>query len=144
MNTRFVRGICLFPPASTFKRATTFLVFAALLTSVPVRGVDVYNPPLNGLVGWWRGEGNGIDSANGHNGTVESGATFASGIYGKAFNFTQTGANNGTSRVYIPDDNAFKLTGSLTISAWVRGDVHSWCILQRGDYRAGLDPYTFG
>jgi uncharacterized protein (TIGR03382 family) len=103
-----------------------------------------YNPPTDGLVGWWRGEGNGVDSANGHNGIVGSGVNFVPGVYGQAFDFTVAGANAGTSRVFVPDNDAFKLTSSLTISAWINGPAQNWAIMQRGDDRSGLDPFTLG
>ena len=38
----------------------------------------------NGLVAWWRGENNALDSAGGHDGTLQSGATFATGEIGRA------------------------------------------------------------
>jgi Concanavalin A-like lectin/glucanases superfamily/PEP-CTERM motif len=133
-------------PLPTFasKSTTVGLLFIGILLGIPVSSQAIYSPPANGLVSWWTGDGNGNDSANGHNGVVGSGVDFVPGINNQAFNFTQAGANAGTSRVYVPDDNAFKLTGSLSIAAWVKGDTHSWTILLRGDNRSGLDPYGFG
>jgi hypothetical protein len=90
-------------------------------------------------VAWWRGEGNGNDSADGHNGTPGSAVSYTQGVFGQAFNFP--GGN--TSRVYVPDSGAFKLTDSLSIAAWANprtaGDM--WYILHRGDNRSGRDPY---
>jgi hypothetical protein len=91
---------------------------------------QAYNPPLTGLVGWWKGDGNGNDSASTNNGVVANNVSFVPGLFGQAFNFP--GAGPGF--VYVPDNNAFKLTNSLTIAAWVNSAPGSWVILSRGDY----------
>ena len=67
---------------------------------------------MDGLVGWWRGDGNGNDSAGNHNGILV-GMGFAEGVYNQAF------ATGNGRRVLIPDDLAFQLTNSLTTAAWV-------------------------
>jgi hypothetical protein len=129
--------------SAMFKHRARVMLSTAMLFACFSAQAVIYTPPSDGLVAWWRGEGNGDDSANGHNGIVGSGVNFVPGISGQAFDFTLDGASSGTSRVHVPDDDAFKLTGSLSIAAWISGNTHSWAILQRGDYRPGLDPYTF-
>lgn len=53
-------------------------------------------------------------------------------------------------RLFIPDDEAFELAGSLTLEAYVRVDRYSDSpqrlsyIVFRGDNRAGLDPWFLG
>jgi hypothetical protein len=53
-------------------------------------------------------------------------------------------------RLFIPDDQAFELTSSLTLEAYVRVDRYSESpqglsyIVFRGDNRAGLDPWFLG
>jgi len=53
-------------------------------------------------------------------------------------------------RLFIPDDEVFELTGSLTLEAYVRVDRYSDSphrlsyIVFRGDNRAGLDPWFLG
>jgi hypothetical protein len=53
-------------------------------------------------------------------------------------------------RVFVPDDRAFEMRGSLTLEAWVRVDRHGGSgtslgyIVFRGDDRAGLDPWFLG
>ena len=70
------------------------------------------NPPA-GIVGWWPGEGNANDIVGGDNGTLQGGATFASGEVGQGFRLDGT---NGY--VQIPDSAALKPT-NVTVEAWV-------------------------
>lgn len=57
---------------------------------------------------------------------------------------------NDNDRLFIPDDEAFELTDSLTLEAYVRVDRYSESpqrlsyIVFRGDNRAGLDPWFLG
>jgi trimeric autotransporter adhesin len=47
-------------------------------------------PP--GLVGWWTGDGNTVDIAGNHPGTLENGATYGNGEVGQAFSLAGNGA----------------------------------------------------
>ncbi|MFC1865049.1 LamG-like jellyroll fold domain-containing protein [Chloroflexota bacterium] len=40
---------------------------------------ETFVSPPSGLVSWWRGEGNAIDSIDGNNGVLQNGVTFATG-----------------------------------------------------------------
>ncbi|MFO1477879.1 MAG: LamG-like jellyroll fold domain-containing protein [Verrucomicrobiota bacterium] len=120
------------------------LLAAALLTLVGLTSLTAhadFNPPTDGLVSWWKGDGNGLDSRGGHDGVPTSDVGYVPGKNGQAFNFT---AGWG-SRVHVTDCPAFRLN-SLTIAAWINprrvGDI--WTVLQRGDNRSGLDPYGLG
>jgi len=68
-----------------------------------------------GLVSWWPGEENANDIADGNNGTLQGGATFAAGLVGQAFSFDGVG-----DLVEIPDAPNLNLTTSLSIDAWIR------------------------
>ncbi|MCE9528620.1 MAG: tandem-95 repeat protein [Planctomycetales bacterium] len=69
---------------------------------------------VDGLMSWYRAEGNANDSADGNNGSFVSGATTAaSGMVGSAFSFSST--NN---RVEIPDNSSLHLQ-AFTLDAWV-------------------------
>jgi Concanavalin A-like lectin/glucanases superfamily/Divergent InlB B-repeat domain/Putative Ig domain/Immunoglobulin I-set domain len=70
-----------------------------------------------GLIGWWKGEGNALDSGGGnHTGTPTSSVQYAPGEVGKSFLL------NGTdSYVEIPDAPALR-PQSLSIEAWVNLD----------------------
>ena len=94
-------------------------------------------------VAWWKADGNAQDAVGGNNGTVFGNVTYGPGRVGQAFVFDGV-----SSRVAVPDADSLKITGSLTIDAWV--NVRSiptalWgLILFRGDNRPNLDPYFLG
>jgi hypothetical protein len=94
------------------------------------------NPPTNGLVAWWKGDGNGNDSAGTNNGAVASNVGFVPGISGQAFSFP--GLDPGL--VVVPDYPDLALTNSLSMAAWVNMQNNSWVILTRGNnYTIGFD-----
>lgn len=106
-------------------------------STLPLVAEDYY-PPIQGLVGWWRGEGNGSDaSGHGHHGTP-SGVNFGSGEFGQAFSF----AGN-VNVVSVPDSSDFELTNSFTIGAWIYPTANSWHVLERST-GVGAVPYAFG
>ncbi|HZT21808.1 MAG TPA: LamG-like jellyroll fold domain-containing protein [Verrucomicrobiae bacterium] len=73
-------------------------------------------PPLSGMVGWWKAEGNANDSIDGNNG-VASNITYANGEVGQAFVF------NGTnSSVRIPASACLNVgtnNAGFTLEAWI-------------------------
>jgi hypothetical protein len=96
-------------------------------------------PPPSGLVSWWRGEGNGNDSAGTNNGTLLNGVSFAAGMVGQAFRFV-SGPN---PKVYVADNPTLQLTNSLSIEGWIKPNF-GWTLLSRGDDTLVSDPYTLG
>lgn len=70
--------------------------------------------PASGQVSCWPGEGNANDAWDGNNGTLQNGATFASGLVGQAFSFDGV-----DDYVNVPDANNLDFTTDLTIDAWV-------------------------
>jgi hypothetical protein len=96
-------------------------------------------PAPKGLVSWWTGNGNALDSAGGNNGTVQGGVTYTNGIVGQAFSF------NGTSEaVLIPYSSRSDLSAmpGWTIEAWVNPasfNNSSWpTIFAKGHWEASL------
>ena len=72
-------------------------------------------PPPSGLVGWWPGDGSPNDIAEGHDGVLRNGATFAPGMVGQAFSLG--GVND---YVEISDEPNLRLSeGSFSIDAWI-------------------------
>ena len=69
--------------------------------------------PPAGLVAWWRGENNALDSAGTNHGTALNGTSYAPGIVGQAFTFD--GFNDA---VLVPDAPAMRPT-SFTLEGWV-------------------------
>ena len=68
-------------------------------------------------VGWWRGESNAVDSAEGHNGLLAGGAGYTNGEVGKTFGF------NGVNQyVMIPWSPDFVITNQLSIDFWMKAD----------------------
>src|SRR5439155_12611387 len=74
---------------------------------------DCVSAPL-GLISWWRGESNALDSVDSNNGVPQGGTTFAPGEVGQAFNF------NGTSAfVQVADAPSLRFTTAMTAEAWI-------------------------
>ena len=96
------------------------------------------SPPA-GLIGWWRGEGNGNDSAGTNNAYSMPNVYFTNGIVGQAFAVETPGPYAG---VRIADQPYYALTNSLSIEGWIRPRAAGYCIFYRGDNRPGLDPYS--
>jgi uncharacterized repeat protein (TIGR01451 family) len=67
------------------------------------------------LAGWWKGNGNTLDSSGlGHHGTISGTVPFVSGRYGEGFQF------NGPVNVVPVGNPAARRVQDLTISAWIR------------------------
>ena len=73
-------------------------------------------PAPPGLVGWWPGNGNATDVVGGNNGTLLNGATYAPGLIGEGFSFT-----NANDQVSIPQAASIDLSRlpAWTVEAWV-------------------------
>src|SRR5262249_16680118 len=70
-------------------------------------------PSPNGLISWWKGDGNALDSIGGNNGVLQ-GTNYATGEAQQAFDF------NGVNQyVQIPDAPSLNPTNALTLEAWV-------------------------
>ena len=72
--------------------------------------------PPAGLIAWWRGEGNVLDSAGANHGMLPNGVTYTPGKVGQAFSLSGLG-----QAVVIPDAPALR-PASLTLEAWVSFD----------------------
>ncbi|MDR3564509.1 MAG: LamG domain-containing protein [Negativicutes bacterium] len=94
------------------------------------------SPPwtaAEGMVGWWRGESNTLDSAGTNNGVGYS-TSYTNGVVGQAFHST-------SGHIQIVDTPAFQLTNALTIEGWIKPRGNGYNIFWRGDNRSGYDPY---
>jgi hypothetical protein len=65
-------------------------------------------------VSGWLADGNANDSVGGNNGTLQGGATFATGITGQAFSF-----DGSSGSVVVPDSPSLDFTKQFTLSAWI-------------------------
>ena len=68
----------------------------------------------NGLVSWWRAEGNANDSVGANNGVAENGVTYVARAGGQAFAF-----NGAMAEVQIPTSTTLDLTDGYTIAFWI-------------------------
>lgn len=84
-------------------------------------GAAPNTPPVAnaGPVSWWSGEGNANDVVDGNHGTLVDGATFGPGKIGQAFSFDGI-----DDRVEVPDSLSLRMTGPLTLTAWLRLDAY--------------------
>ena len=95
-----------------------------------------------GLVGWWKGDGNTLDSSGLGNSGVAINIGYTNGIVGQAFACDPNSFPYGTyTGIQVPDQPAYVLTNSLSIEGWVRPRGDGYGIFWRGDNRPGLDPY---
>jgi hypothetical protein len=99
------------------------------------------DPAPSGLVGWWKGDGNTLDSVSGNSG-VNQNITYTTAMVGQAFACNPNGFPYGTyTGIKIADQPAYALTNSLTIEGWVKPQGAGYLIFWRGDNRPGIDPY---
>jgi hypothetical protein len=86
-----------------------------------------------GLVSWWRGEGNAVDSAGGNNGRLMNRVGFEKGVVGQAFHF------NGLSYVEVPDSPTLRFPEALTICCWAKrlqtSEIHT--LVEKGGVWTG-------
>jgi hypothetical protein len=78
--------------------------------------LTVYSPVItpSGLVSWWRGEANTLDSVGSNPGTLTGNATYAPGEVGQGFSFSAPGD-------YVLITNSLSLqVQDLTIEAWIK------------------------
>lgn len=103
----------------TSMRFNTLKLYAVALLLLflfaPAITAQVCQPVAPGLVSWWSGDGNALDSRSRQNGTLVNGAGFANGLIGQAFNF-DSDSNQGVS---VPNDPSQNIQGSFSVEAWI-------------------------
>ncbi len=118
------------------------------VTSAPAGTPPAITCPANittnvssGLVSWWPGDGNANDIIDANHGTLQNGATFASGKVGQAFSFD--GIND---FVQVPDASNLDITSQITIAAWIKPATLGGRILDKVTAGTGdgylLDTFT--
>ncbi|MFN9721118.1 MAG: LamG-like jellyroll fold domain-containing protein, partial [Planctomycetota bacterium] len=102
------------------------------------------------LIGRWAADGDARDSANGHDGTLNGGMTFVSGVSGQAFHFD--GSNDYVS---VPD-SIEQRAAMFTVAGWVQfanqgsivlaskygGYYNGWILYLEADRRASMSVYN--
>ena len=102
----------------TFNQAGTYSYFCAAHCLRGMTGTinvaPACTPPPSGIVSWWPGDGHANDIQNGNHGSIQGGATYASGEVGLAFKFAANGFIN------IPYSPTLDPpSGQITVDAWV-------------------------
>jgi hypothetical protein len=95
--------------------ANTAGMVLLILCGIQARAQNNCAPLNSGLVGWWKGESDVLDSGGTNHGAFIGGATFAAGEAGQAFSFNGSG-----SHVEIPDSPALRFTNELTLELWYK------------------------
>jgi tRNA A-37 threonylcarbamoyl transferase component Bud32 len=108
-------GLKLSPEKVTLKRGETKLA-TIMRRGDPVTGPPPAPRPPDGVVAWWRADGNAKDSAGEHHGTLKGGVTFAPGVAGKAFRL-----DGATRYVEVPRSDLWGFgRRDFSIELWVQ------------------------
>jgi hypothetical protein len=128
----------------TFGRRLRLAAACAVLLAVSAQAQYLVTP-ADGLVSWWRGEGNANDSADSNHGSLLNGGTYAPGVIGSAFSLD--GVND---HVRVANSGNLQFTMAMTASAWVRTDSYNrwnpiivkWDAIPIGQrsFAFGIDP----
>lgn len=122
-NTVCVTNSVVLTPAPT----NCYFVIQSFTNTIITYVTNTYTSataPTNGLVSWWRGEGNALDSAGTNHGTLHGSATFVPGHEGQTFSTGSAdggvgGTTNG-SYVEVGHLPALDNATGLTISTWLQ------------------------
>ncbi|MBI3734038.1 MAG: lamin tail domain-containing protein [Chloroflexi bacterium] len=82
-------------------------------TATPTNNSQSCIQPPDGLVSWWRGEGDAIDSKGSNNGVLVNGVNFAPGMVGQGFQFS-----GGGDYVTVPDATSLNPT-TYSVEGWI-------------------------
>ncbi len=98
-------------------RTVTSPAMLALPLSPVVPAPPACAPAPSGLVGWWKGDGNGNDSAGTNNATVPAGVTYAPAEVDLGFNL-----DGQAHQIIVPDAPALNFSGNqdFSLEAWIQ------------------------
>jgi hypothetical protein len=104
--------------------ATATLTIGGVSGDFNVTTAAFGDPNASGLVSWWKAENNAYDSVVGNHGTPMNGATYGTGLVGKAFNFD--GVND---YVAIPNSDSlnFGANQPMSLNLWVKR-TSTWAV----------------
>src|SRR5256885_13529673 len=90
-----------------------FGLFLAATCCVASAQTNCVSPP-QGLLSWWKGDGNSLDSVGGHHGVLHNATNYPAGKVQQTFDF------NGIDQwVEIPDSPSLNPSNSLTLETWI-------------------------
>lgn len=88
----------------------------------------------DGLVNWWAGNGNAVDTIGGDNGVLQSGVTFTNGVAGQAFSFD--GSSGFVSTPLLVNNPQ-----TFSLSLWFKtATTQGGVLLGFGDTQTGNSP----
>jgi len=114
-------GFATFIPAYTNSKWLSWqaVLGKSLGVALPVDPINKFvgcgNDIPPGLISWWKADGDPKDIVGSNDGELKNGATFEQGKIGQAFKFDGI-----DDYVSIPDADALKITGNITIGAWIK------------------------
>ncbi|MBI2834589.1 MAG: LamG domain-containing protein [Acidobacteria bacterium] len=96
--------------------------------------------PPSGLVSWWPGDDDASDIVDSNHGTLQNGATFASGKVGPAFGLT------GSEFVEVADSAGVRVPTAITLDAWINvaDAAGSRVIVAKAQASGNWNSYYFG
>jgi hypothetical protein len=109
-------------------KATWLIVALASAAPSPATAQSLCAPVPSGLISWWRGENNALDSVGGNHGTLKNGAGYAAGKVGTAFNLDGV-----DDYVEVPDSPSLNTPNGITVMGWIRHDGGGGAIAAKYD-----------
>ena len=101
--------------ASYSSLTTATLSIGGVSDAFDVTTAAADDPNATGLISWWKAENNAYDSVGGNHGTLQDGATYATGKVGQAFSF------DGSSDSVTVGDSSFPAGNSdRSVSLWIK------------------------
>ena len=101
-----------------------------------------------GLIGWWKGDGDALDFTGKHPGTAENAVTYEPGRFGQAFSLGSNPPAPNSPRSNLGHLPELKGTDAWTISAWIKVPAISpglfWLGLPVGNIAAGSGAPYYG
>ena len=98
--------------------SVSLLLASVSISIAPVTQASVDDscvPAPSGLVSWWPGDGNANDIQDGNHGTLQNGATFATGLVGPAFSFDGV-----DDFVEVPNSPSMMIAGAFSVEFWFK------------------------
>ncbi len=97
----------------------SILAISLLLFMVSIISVNGQHVISNGLIAYWPADGNATDVIGANNGTMMNGATFDNGVFGQAFDLTNS---NSSDYVKIPTPYQFAHGDDFSINFWFKAN----------------------
>ena len=125
------------PTASVGPTLITFTVTDYVSATASQALSIIITAPTNGLIAWWRAEGNANDSIGNNDGTLMGGTTFTAGKTDQAFSF------NGTSQSVSLPDSLIPSNPAWTVVTWFKTSSGGGLLGMQDLPNSHWDPFLF-